>query len=73
MTVDCEAVKPEAVVYQRGTVYIRLNGFHAWLYRGMVWQYGEAEATERFWWLWHKKAVDIPQISTASIPSQGNI
>ena len=50
-----ESVEPESVAYKRGKVYITLTGSHAALYRQMVWFYGEAEATERFWWLWHKE------------------
>lgn len=54
-TPACEAVTAESIVYQRGAVYIKLDGFYAWLYRGMIGMYGKAEATERFWWHWHKK------------------
>lgn len=46
---------PQSIVYERGNVYVTLEGFHAWLYRSMVGIYGKADATERFWWLWHKK------------------
>lgn len=59
-TVTCESAEPEKIIYQRGTVYIYLYGFHAWLYRGMIGMYGKAEATERFWWLWHKKTAAPP-------------
>lgn len=51
----CETVTAESIVYERGNVSIRLEGFYAWLYRGMIGMYGKAEATERFWWHWHKK------------------
>lgn len=54
-TVLLESGMPEGIEYQRGTVCVKLNGFHASLYRQMIWQYGKAGATERFWWLWHKK------------------
>jgi hypothetical protein len=54
-TVITQAVEPEPITYKRGTVYVKLTGFNAWLYRGMVAMYGQQEATERFWWLWHKK------------------
>ena len=46
---------PESIVYKRGSVYQKLSGFHAMLYRQMIWQYGKTDATERFWWLWHIK------------------
>ena len=51
-----EQAKPEPIAYKRGNVCTQLKGFHAGLYRGMIWKYGETEATERFWWLWHKKS-----------------
>ena len=54
-TVITQSVEPEQITYKRGTVYVKLTGFNAWLYRGMVAMYGQSEATERFWWLWHKK------------------
>ncbi len=54
-TVMLEAVEPEPIYYKRGLVCQKLTGAHASLYRAMIWAYGEAEATERFWWLWHKK------------------
>lgn len=54
-TVIIEATEPEPIAYKRGTVYVKLTGLNAWLYRAMIWAYGENEATERFWWLWHKK------------------
>ena len=53
--VTFQTVSPESMMYKRGAVYVKLEGFHAWLYRMMIWQYGEAKATENFWWLWHKK------------------
>ena len=55
-TVTYEAAEPEAIYYKRGLTYVKLTGFNAGLYRGMVWMYGEPEATDRFWWLWHKKS-----------------
>lgn len=56
MNVAFEHVSPESIAYKRGSVYVILNGFHAWQYRQMIWQYGKAEATERYWGLWHKKS-----------------
>lgn len=50
-----ESEAPESIVYKRGTVIQKLTGFHAWQYRSMIWKYGKAEATERFWWQWHKR------------------
>ena len=50
-----ESTAPESIMYKRGLVYTKLEGFHAILFRQMIWQYGKAEATERFWWLWHTK------------------
>jgi len=50
-----ETVTAESIMYKRGNIYIKLEGFYAWLYRGMIGMYGKAEATERFWWHWHKK------------------
>lgn len=58
-TVACEALSTERIVYQRGNTYQYLEGFHAWLYRAMIKRYGKAEATDRFWWLWHKKESPI--------------
>jgi len=55
LTAEFETEVPEKIIYKRGTVYMYLTGFHAYLYRGMIWMYGKAEATERFWWLWHEK------------------
>ena len=55
-TVVLEAAVPEPIFYKRGIVFVKLTGFHAYLYRGMIWMYGQTEATERFWWLWHKKS-----------------
>jgi len=57
--VACEAVTAESIVYKRGSVYTKLEGFHAWLYRSMIGTYGKAKATERFWWHWHKKESPI--------------
>lgn len=51
-----EAVEPEKIAYKRGSVYVYLTGLNASLFRAMIWLYGEATATERFWWLWHKKS-----------------
>ena len=63
-----EAAEPEKIIYQRGSVYIYLYGFNASLYRGMIWMYGKEEATERYWWLWNKKAETAPkQISAAAL------
>lgn len=55
MTVETEATKPDSINYKRGNVEIVLTDFHATLYRWMVGMYGEQDATEKFWWLWHKK------------------
>ena len=63
---EFEAVQPERILYKRGSVCVFLTGFYAWLYRAMIWQYGEAQATERFWWLWYKKSSD-PTPETAAI------
>ena len=57
--VEYEAVEPAPVTYRRGTVCVSLHGFHATLFRGMCMMYGEAEAIERFWWLWHKKTDSV--------------
>ena len=65
MTVDYESVTAESVVYKRGNVCIKLDGFYAWLYRGMIGMYGEAEATERFWWHWHKKSGEHSPVFSA--------
>jgi len=54
-SVAYEALSTEWIMYQRGTVCKKLDGFHAWLYRAMIKRYGKPEATEKFWWLWHKK------------------
>lgn len=54
-TVTFEAVEPDEVVYKRGLVYEKLNGFYAWMYRAQLALYGKAEATERFWWMLNKK------------------
>ena len=53
--VIAEAVEPEPITYHFGTVIATLTGFHAWLYRGMIWMYGEDEAKTRFWRLFYKK------------------
>ena len=53
--VSFEMVEPDSILYQRGRVTVTLTGFLAGLYRGMIWMYGETEAKERFWWLFHKK------------------
>ena len=55
MIAGYEAVTTDRIMYQRGTICQYLEGFHAWLYRAMIKRYGKADATERFWWLWHKK------------------
>ena len=64
-----EQAKPEPIAYRRGNAYIQLTGFHAGLYRGMIWMYGEAEATDRFWWLWHSKenSVSTPENAVSSL------
>lgn len=63
-----EATEPEPIAYKRGTVYVKLTGLNAWLYRAMIWAYGEDEATERFWWLWHKKnGVTTPDNAVQSL------
>ena len=54
-TVILERGEPESIMYKRGNVCVNLNGFNASQYRQMIWQYGKAEATEKFWWLWHEK------------------
>lgn len=54
-TVSYETASPESITYKRGCVYVKLNGFHAWLFQWMVWNYGKARAVDEFWWLWHKK------------------
>ena len=56
ITATLQAVDPEPIYYKRGLTYVKLEGFNAWLYRGMIAMYGMAEATDRFWWLWHKKS-----------------
>ena len=53
--VTYETGSPESIMYTRGNIYQKLEDFHASLYRQMIWKYGKAEATERFWWLWHKR------------------
>lgn len=58
-SVACEAVTADSIVYQRGAVCVKLEGFLAGLYRQMIGMYGKAEATDRFWWLWHKKESPI--------------
>lgn len=50
-----ESIEPENITYKRGNVCVILTCFNANLYRQMIGVYGKAEATERFWWLWHKK------------------
>ena len=66
--VSFEAAEPEAIMYKRGPVFVKLTGFHAGLYQGMIWRYGNAEATERFWWLWHKKSGEIsPETAAPSL------
>lgn len=53
VTIEYGTIEP--IVYKRGSVVQKLEDFHAWQYRSMIWKYGEAEATERFWWQWHKR------------------
>ena len=54
--VTYEFVEPEPIIYHYGKVRITLTGFLAWLYRGMSMMYGgEDEASERFWFLFHKR------------------
>ena len=48
-TVTFEAVDPEPIIFEFGTIYEKLTGFLAWLYRGMIWMYGEEEAKLRFY------------------------
>ena len=50
-----EVVAAEKVLYKRGCVSQYLTGANASLYKQMIWKYGKAAATERFWWFWHKK------------------
>lgn len=54
-TVIIESEKPNEIVYKRGSVYMKLKGYHAMLYQQMIWRYGKAKATEKYWWLWNKK------------------
>ena len=54
-TVIFEAVEPDEIVYKRGTVYQKLTGALAGMYRAQIALYGKAEATERFWWMLNKK------------------
>lgn len=63
--VTFEIGSTEPISYKRGNALVTLTGFNAWLYRGMIGMYGKEEATERFWWHWHKKAVFVPQHNTA--------
>ena len=65
--VTFEAVEPESIIYKRGTVFVKLVGFNAWLYRAMIGVYGKAEATERFWWLWHNKSDCLSPETAASL------
>ena len=67
-TVTYEARDPESVMYKRGTVRQTLYGFCAQQYRSMIWKYGEAEAAERFWWIWHKKENSVTTPDNA-VPS----
>ena len=53
--VTFKAIEPDEVVYKRGLVYEKLNGFYAGMYRAQIALYGKAEATERFWWMLNKK------------------
>lgn len=53
--VSFETVEPEEMIFQRGTVYQKLTGFFAGLYRAQIALYGKAEATERFWQMLNKK------------------
>ena len=63
MECTLEYQPPEAITYKRGAVCVFLTGMNAALYRMMIWQYGKEEATERFWWLWHKKeTAPAPQL-----------
>ena len=55
ITVIYEAVEPESIIYRYGACMVTLTGLYAWLYRGMIWMYGEEEAKERFWFLFHKR------------------
>lgn len=51
-----DAVEPEKITYHYGSQLVTLTGTLAWLYRGMIRMYGEDEAKERFWFLFHKKS-----------------
>lgn len=63
-----EYVEPESIEYRYGRHFEILTGFWAGLYRGMVWMYGEEEAAERFWFLFHKKSDDIsPEIAASTL------
>lgn len=55
MDVIYDSVDPGKISYKHGLVYETLTGFNAWMYRSMIGMYWKAEATEKFWWLWHKK------------------
>ena len=57
-----EYVEPESIEFRYGRHFTILTGFWAFLYRGMIWMYGEEEATIRFWFLFHKKnSVSSPE------------
>lgn len=63
-----ESVEPESIAYKYGLTYVKLTGFLANLYRGMVMMYGESEAKERFWFLFHKKnSVSTPENAALSL------
>lgn len=53
--VTTEYVDPEKILYKFGLCRVYLTGFYAWLYRGMIWMYGEEEAARRFWFIFHKE------------------
>ena len=61
----CESMEPEPIYFSYGMAYVKLEGFLAWLYRGMIRMYGEDEAKERFYFLFHKKSDAVPQQNAA--------
>lgn len=50
-----EYVEPECIAFEYGSHSTTLVGFLADLYRGMVLIYGEQEAKERYWFMFHVK------------------
>jgi len=47
--VEYEEAQPEGIAFHFGEHSRWLTGFEAWLYRGMIWMYGEPIAAARFW------------------------